>query len=152
MRMNSSMRQLLDAMDLSLPRALVEAPEGSLPKLEMVNGCVFLADQYERSASASLEQFPDRTGYECLVNHFHVPYDGTREALLQLIGRIAGIRRSLTEQAPDRSFLIIVSIADGECTITFHECRQGEAWLADNLEGYSKESVAAIDVGRAIDC
>lgn len=152
MQMNGSMRQLLDAMTLSLPRALDEAPEASLPKLVMVNGCVFLADEYERSASGSLEQFPDRTGYECFVNHIHAPYDGTRDALLQLIVRIAAIRRSLTEHAPDRRFLIIVSIADRQSTIRFHECRQGQAWLADNLEGYTEEAVAAIAVGRDTDC
>jgi hypothetical protein len=117
-----------------------------------VGGSVLLADQYPASRHVSIDDFPDRTGYECFVNHFQFPYDGTRRALLHLIGRIAGIRRSLTEYAPDKSFLIIVSIAEHECTVRFHERRRAEAWLADDLEGYAQEAVAAIDVGRAIDC
>jgi hypothetical protein len=152
MRMNSLMRQLLDTLNISLPDAVAEAAPERLLALVTVQGCVLFADQAEGCRHVSLRDFPDRTGFEHFVNHFHVPYDGTRASLLQLIGRIAGIRKSLAEYAPDRRFLIIVSIAEGECTISFHECRPGEAWLADNLEGYTEEAVAAIGVGRATDC
>ena len=152
MRMNSLMRRLLDSLNISLPDALAEATQQHLPDMVTANGSILLADQYKLSRSVSLKHFPDRTGYECLVNHFHIPYDGTRASLLQLIGRIAGIGRSLAEYAPDREFLIIVSIAEGECTIRFHECRPGEAWLADNLEGYTEDAIAAIHVGRVTDC
>ena len=152
MRMNTSMRKLLDATSISLRRALAEAPTERLPGLVTVEGCVLLADEAQGCHSVSVSDFPDRTGFECFVNHFHVPYEGTPAGLQKLIVRIAGIRRALTGYAPDRNFLIPVSVAKGECTIRFHECRPGEAWLADNLEGYTEESVAAIGVGRAADC
>jgi hypothetical protein len=152
MRMNSSMRKLLDSTSISLQRALAEAPAERLPRLVTAEGCVLLADEAQACHSVSVSDFPDRTGFECFINHFHVPYDGTAAGLQKLIVRIAGIQRALTEYAPDRSFVIPVSIAKGECTIRFHECRPGEAWLADDLEGYTEESVAAIGVGPAADC
>jgi len=152
MRMNSSMQQLLESMNISFRRALAEAAPERLPALVTVQGCILFADQAEGCRHVSLSDFPDRTGFECFVNHFHVPYDGTPAALQQLIVRIAGIRRALTEYAPDRKFLILMSIAGGECTIRFHECRAGEAWLADNLDGYTEEAVAAIGVGGTADC
>ena len=152
MRVNSSMRQLLESMNVPLERALAEAAPKRLPALVTVQGCVLFADHAESGRQVSMVHFPDRTGYECFVNHFHVSYDGTRAALLRLIVRIAGIRRALAEYAPDRSFLVALSIAEGECTVRFHECRPGEAWLADDLEGYKDEAVAAIGVGPAADC
>jgi len=152
MRVNSSMRQLLESMNVPLERALAEAVPKRLPALVTVQGCVLFADQAEGCRHISLGDFPDRTGFECSVNHFHVPYDSTPAALLQLIVRTAAIRRALAEYAPDRSFLVIVSIAERECTISFHECRPGEAWLADDLEGYKDEAVAVIGVGPTADC
>ena len=152
MRMNGSMRRLLNSSNLSLPRALDEILPGQLPEMVTIDGSVLLADRYEHSRSVSLKQFPDRTGYECLVNHSHFPYDGSPGALCKVMARIAGIRRSLVEYAPDRSFLILVSITEAECTIRFHECRAGERWLADDLEGYEEEAIAAIGVGPATDC
>jgi hypothetical protein len=135
MRINASMRQLLDSMELSLRAALDDAPPGPLPEMVTVDGSVLLADGYKASRSVAVSQFPDRTGYECLVNHFHVPYDGTPAALLHVIAQVAGVQRSLADYAPDRGFLVIVSIAGAESTIRFHECRAGEAWLADGEKG-----------------
>lgn len=152
MRMNTLMRQLLDKLGASLPRALDEASPERIPLMVTVEGSVLLADQERGSRSVSIQDFPDRTGYECFVNHYHIRYDGSHAALRQLVTEIAGVRKSLLEYAPDRGFLIIVSISGGECTIRFHERRPGEAWLAGDLEGYTEDAVAAISVGHATDC
>lgn len=147
MRMNSSMQRLLESMRLSRACGVAEVSQTQVPQMVMANGSVLLADQYRLSITTSPNQFPDRTGYECFVNHVHLPFDGTRAAMLQLMGRIEGLRKSLRAYAPDRNFQITLSIANGEGTIRFHERRPGEAWLADDLEGYTQEAVAAIDVG-----
>jgi len=151
MRINSSMQRLLDSMKISLNGAPTAANPESLPGLVTVEGCVLLADEAQGCQSVSLNDFPDRTGFECFINHFHVPFERTPAGLLKLIARIAGIRRALSQYAPTRNFRILVSVSKGECTIRFHECRPGEAWLAKDLEGYGEESVAAIGVGRATD-
>ena len=152
MRMNSSMQRLQESVGIPLERVFAEATPESLPALVTVEGCVLFADQAEGCRHVSLSHFPDRTGYECFVNHFHAPFDDTPAAFQELIARIAGIRKALALYAPDRMFLILVSIAKGEYTMSFHQCRAGEAWLADDLEGYKEEAIAAIGVGGAADC
>ena len=145
------MRQLLESMGISLPQALAKASVEDFPEMITVDGSVLLAQEYGLARSVSVKDFPDRTGYESFVNHFHIPYEGTRASLDGLLARVAAIRKGLERYAADRRFLIIVSISEKECTIRFHECRPPEAWLADSLEGYMDEAVAAISVGDAAD-
>jgi hypothetical protein len=152
MRMNASMRQLLDKANVELSRALDQASPEHLRAMVTVGNSVLFADQYEGCRHFSIEDFQDRTGYESFVNHYHLRWGGSPAEVRDLIAEVAGIRRSLAGYAPGKNFLIIMSIAKEECTIRFHECRPAESWLDDDLEGYTEEAVAAIGVGNAADC
>jgi hypothetical protein len=146
-RMNNSMRRILDGAGVSLPQALYAASPDSLPELKTIGGSVVFANQAETTRHVMVDDFPDRTGYEAFLNHFHLPWDGTGNAIQGLIRKIAGIRQSLRRYAPETSFLVIVGVGGGECTVRFHELRSGESWLDPDLEGYKEEAVAAIGVG-----
>lgn len=152
MRMNTLMHQLLHKAKLDLDRALDEAAPEQSPELVMVGNSVLLADHYKGSQHVFGNEFADRTGYEAFINHYHVRCGGSPAELRKLIAEIASLRASLARYAPGKSFLILISISEGECTIRFHERRRGESWLADDLEGYTQDAVAAIDVGAAVDC
>src|SRR4051812_26077028 len=152
MRSNSSMRSLLESMNLSVPLSPGSLSSRS-PELASIGGSVLLAQQYRQSANVSAEDFPDLTGYECFVNHVHLPYNGTGDSLMGSLAYVAQLWESLDQYAQDRQFLIILSISGTECVVRFHECRAGEAWLASDLEGYKEESILAVSVGGAdADC
>jgi hypothetical protein len=152
MRANRSMRSLLETMDVSVPLSSASLFSPS-QELASIGGSVLLVEQHRQSASVSVEDFPDRTGYECFVNHIHLPYNGTRDSLVGLLEYVAQLRRGLEQYAPERQFLIILSISGAECVVRFHECRPGERWLASDLEGYKEESILVVCVGGAdADC
>ena len=146
--MNSEMKRLLNEVGLaSLSRAIEEACPDHLPKLVTINGSVLFANQYENAQHTSIKECCDRTGFEAFLNHYHVRWDGTAAGIRGLIQELAGIRRSLLDYAPGKSFLILLAIREGEYTIRFHELHPGESWLAPDLEGYKEEAVAVIGVG-----
>ena len=83
------MRQLLESVGISLPQALAKASVEDFPEMITVDGSVLLAQEYGLARSVSVKDFPDRTGYESFVNHFHIPYEGTRASLDGLLARVA---------------------------------------------------------------
>jgi len=120
----------------------------ALPRQSMVlteiGESVFLADELALSTHVSPKDFEDRTGYECFVNHVHLPCRSGKRSLLSTLNYLANLKRSLEEFCPHGVFLIIASFSDGECAVRFHRFRQNEKWLADDLEGYKLEKILEI--------
>jgi hypothetical protein len=114
-----------------------------------IGGSVLLENEYRaNSGHISVGQFEDRTGYECFLNHVHLPCRRGRRSFLSTFGYIAALRKSLAAFCNDRHFLIIASFSDGECTVRFHQFRQDERWLTDDLEGYELEAILEIDTAN----
>ena len=99
MRMNSSMQRLLESMRLSRACGVAEVSQTQVPQMMIGKRLRSIGRSVRLSITTSPNQFPDRTGYECFVNHVHLPFDGTRAAMLQLMGRIEGLRKSLKRRA-----------------------------------------------------
>jgi hypothetical protein len=147
MKMNITMRELLGGMDL--PKLLEDdapTPDGG-PTLIVANECVVLKDEFEL-AKATLQDFPDRTAYECFVNRVHLPYTDTPESLRSCLGYVASLRKGLCEFVVGLDFLVIVSVSEGDCVVRFHQCRPSENWISHDLEGYPEEAALAIPVRR----
>jgi hypothetical protein len=115
--------------------------------LTTVGDSVLLEEELAHSKHVSLKDFEDRIGYECFVNHVHLTCRSGKRSLLAALGYIANLKRSLEEFRPNRAFVIIASFSDGECTVRFHESRQNEKWLADDIEGYKLEKILEIRTG-----
>lgn len=105
-----------------------------------VDDSVLLRSEHEKSTHIKARDFPDRTGFECFINHLHVPFNGTRESLLGSLGYATALRQALSS-FQGREFLVITSIADGECTVRFHQVRQNENWVSEDLERYGSEAI-----------
>jgi hypothetical protein len=146
-KMNQRMVKLLTKMgvDLSVLRSLPTSIE--VPAMKVVGESVLLQAEFARSMHITLKDFEDRTGYECFVNHVHIPWKKGRRSFLSVLGFIAAIKLSLDNYSVNKRFLILASFSDGECTIRFHQVRQGEKWLADDLEGYKTEALLQIETG-----
>lgn len=62
-----------------------------------------------------------------------------------------GEERRMTSTLADQHFKFNgkerVSISEDSCVVRFHQCRKGEQWLADDLEGYAEEAVLVLPAG-----
>jgi hypothetical protein len=108
-------------------------------------GCTFLSASRAKTLSVKLTQLGDRTGMECFVNHVHLGDvcvgASAEEQLLEAI-RFAGAIDRLAEETPRR---FIVSLSDDECVVRFHQRREGESWISDDLERYPDEAIIVLD-------
>lgn len=140
---------------------LNEAMMGSLAALEMVlppdqkrvvdmgfvehHGCFFLACLLQ-TATARAGDFPDATGFECFVNHFHVAVDGGASPFLTAIAVVVSIRAQWARHKTLGTTLRqIITFAEGELTYRCHVLRSGEEWLSPNVDSYD-ECILVVDI------
>ena len=152
--MNSANARMLDSLFDIVARRAGNFAAGLKSLLDagitQEDGCWFLADLRRGAKAASLAGFPDRTGLECFVNHFHISeaVKGTDLLALQEQGLLSayGLRNALSKHG---LFNIIVAVADAECTVRFHAVRPGESWLSPDLNSYEHEGLLVISTGDA---
>ena len=149
------MSALLQGTGLQWPLAARFVP-GQLPTLEVFKDCVLLKDQWEpNKRHAKIADLFDGTGFECFVNHVHLPFDGSRESVIACLEYAATLREVLGPLTPDRRFRVIVSLEEestfpkSACTVRFHQIRTGENSMSENLEGYASEAILVFDVTGA---
>ena len=147
------MSALLQKTGLRWPLRASAIPS-QLPTLEIFEGCVLLKEQWTRNRHhVKIPDFPDRTGFECFINHVHLPFKGTKEALTPCLQYAAALQEALIPFITEaRQFRVIVSLSEDDafpkyaCTVRFHQIRTGENWVADDLEGYKSEAILVFDV------
>lgn len=121
-----------------------------------VDGCVILAERSNLTGNATLKDFPDRTGYECFVNHLHVEDYLAEDASItqpMLLGQGLALTYLLKEElsvfSAGENFRIIVSSDESSCSVRFHQIREGEEWLSRDLNSYTHEAILFLDTSRA---
>jgi hypothetical protein len=129
MMMNSHMSALLQKAAIQWPIVAEPIQQESL-KLEVVHGCTVIKGEFDRNKHVKIAEFPDKTGFECFINHVHLPFAGTRESLISCLQYATALHKALAPFAQDRQFRIIVAISDDGCSVRFHEIRPGENWLS----------------------
>ena len=145
MKMNTRMSELLTQLRISADlRHDIHPGILSATDFVTVNGSVLLRSEHEKNRHLKAPDFSDRTGFECFVNHLHLPFNGTRESLLESLGYAIALRHALSS-FEGKTFLVIASVADGECTIRFHQLRENESWVAEDLEGYGSEAILLLN-------
>jgi len=146
MKMNQRMSALLRQADIPVTFFDDPAPGPlSMPVLAEVGEFVLLKNQYETNKHVSPADLPDKTGYECFINHVHLPFDGTDASLKSCLSYAIALQKGLARIAKNRSFQVIVAVEDHGCTVRFHQLRQGEAWIAEDLEGYADDAVLLLE-------
>jgi hypothetical protein len=125
--------------------------------LTLVNGgfveedeCVFLA-LLKKAAPVTRLDFPDRTKYECFVNHIHIEDYLENGGLppLQMLGRGLAMARELKAQLlrleGNKHFRIIVAFQGPSCTVRFHTIRLDEEWVDKDAGRYGPGAIAVMD-------
>ena|SRR5215472_3485164 len=149
------MRQLRGAIEITerkntLDRRLLRLIE---PGFILSNGALLLKSQ-AKLAKVKRGAFPDRTGFECFVNHTHIEDQlqgsrPTQEHLLeQGLGFASTLFGRLSSSFPDTPVSVILSHSDSGCVVRFHIIREGEKWLADDLEGYGGEAIFVVSTDQ----
>jgi hypothetical protein len=147
MKMNKKMFELLTRTNIPMPPTSHLGSERlKLADLTVVDGSVFLKDEYERAKHVETTDFPDKTGLECFINHVHMPFGGDRESLLSCLNYAVALQRELARLPGERRFQVIVSVAEDDCTVRFHEVRPGENWVTEDLESYAEEAILLLPV------
>jgi hypothetical protein len=106
------------------------------------NGCV-LFRRLAQATHPGRDRFPDDTGYEAFVNHFHLDAD-TPIGAVKLGHRVAHTVAHLLRVNVDRPCRVILALDGASASIRFHIRREGEEWLSADLEGYA-EPVLVLD-------
>jgi hypothetical protein len=142
------MSEMLKAGDITMPLADGASSDILTPRsFAIVHGSLLLRTEYEKAKHVKSEDFPDRTGFECFVNHVHLPYAGTPESFRSCLQYALALEKYLSEFGEGRVFLVLLSVSDNGCVVRFHQNRPNERWIADDLEGYSEEAILVLTVG-----
>jgi len=143
--MNREMSRLLERMNFRVDDLDQLRTVESMPIIS-TSGCTVFQEEYERNSHVRLEDYQDRTGYECFINHLHRPYSSDRSSLDRTLAFVVGLSKALASIDGLKRFLTILSIGEGEedCTVRFHECRPGENWISGDLDSYTEEAILLI--------
>ncbi|PYX45864.1 MAG: hypothetical protein DMG79_18265, partial [Acidobacteria bacterium] len=106
------MSALLQRAGLRWP-LLVRANSGQLPTLEIFDDCVLLKNHWEANKQhVKITDLPDKTGFECFINHVHLPFAGMNESLVSCLEYAATLQEALMPLTRDRQFRVIVALPE----------------------------------------
>jgi hypothetical protein len=111
-------------------------------------GCIILKSQMELVSSEVRKRFTDKTGFECFVNHIHVEDYAPGEMCILLQQSMAfgkELERTLLKAGVTEPVQYIIAGDTDEMNIRFHVLREGEEWLAQDIERY-EEAVAVVRI------
>jgi hypothetical protein len=103
-----------------------------------LDGCFLLKELANVTTNANTNDFPDKTGYECFINHIHID-DFTTENVSATSLVFASRLLSKWTQTNFGGQLVVIVGGDHEAAVVrCHRERQNESWLAQDLDGYEQ--------------
>ncbi|WP_431685546.1 hypothetical protein [Hahella sp. NBU794] len=134
MKLNKRMRALFDGLGearINPPQTLDDIVA---KRFVETNDGVLLAYFAKRRSNTSPGYFPDKTGFECFVNSFHIDDYVDKDFLAYSLFVVSSLKADIERY----NLKTIVGIDDDGGTVRFHVDRVGEEWLSDDIEGYSE--------------
>ena len=139
-KMNKIMRRAR-SQHVRLPKSLLGTIKSGFI---VTNGCFFVTALYDKPRNVTLAAFPDQTGFECCVNHFHID-DYVKDDAKQLCLALALIDKIKKKWSQwDYCKLpieFIVSINKSSSVLKFHVIRPGQQFMDEDLENYEDDAV-----------
>ncbi len=131
----------------ALPQKLVKLLDQGFTEEDQ---CVFLA-HLRKDAPVQRLDFPDRTAYECFVNHVHLEDYLENGGLppMTLLGRAIAFARELLQRLSrlqgTKEFRVIVASDGQTSTVRFHTIRPAEQWVSKGVDGFREEALATLE-------
>src|SRR5690554_2407495 len=137
--MNHTMKILMkNRVEKTLPMELKKiAKNGFIDK----NGCVFLKELANRQTNVNLDDFIDKTGYECFINSLHID-DYVESNFLSYA--LVFVFELFERWKKNKNLQAIISVDEFGAVVKLHKDRVGESWIGGNIEDY-EEAILAID-------
>lgn len=142
--MNSGMSKAYRSLSLAnveLDHSLGEMAESGF---KVQDGCFFLGKCFEVDTNASINEFPDKTGYECFINSVNIDDYVDDGYLEQAVCFVRSVFSQWNKVQESRKLIAILSLDEFGLKVKFHVHRVGERWLSDELEDYD-ESILVVD-------
>ena len=144
LRMNSVMLKAYDDLlpdNIELDNDLREIVEAGFVGDD---GCYLLKKYLEIGTNVSFSDFPDKTGYECFINSVNIDDYVKDNYLAQGLCFVRNILSRWNEFQDDEVLMAILSLDELGSKVKFHTLREGEQWLADELDEY-EEAILLVD-------
>jgi hypothetical protein len=147
--MNSGMRKAYDEIDINdkyLESELLEIVSSSFID---IGECLFLKNCIEVKTNVAINDFPDKTGYECFINSVNID-DYIENDLLEQ-GILFSQEAFKKFKAFDKKNILncIMLMDEFGLKIKLHLLRDGEQWLPENLEGF-EEAILMVDSRESV--
>lgn len=140
-RQMSTVYSQISLADYKLDRTLLEIAESGLGRKE---DCFFIEKCINIDTNASLDDFPDKTGYECFINSINIDDYVDCDYLLQGVMFTRKIFSLWNDLGENQKLIANFSLDEFGLKVKFHLERSGEQWLSDELEDY-EESILVVD-------
>lgn len=113
-----------------------------------IDGCFLLGESVKGRTNATTKDFPDRTGYECFINHIHVEDYVSDDLVNQTISFARKVLKKWDHQKHGGELNAIIVFDDDSATVRFHLRRPKESWLSEDIDGYKQAvlEISSLDV------
>jgi hypothetical protein len=149
--MNEKMKKELEEIvriECRLPSVLADiAVQGVIEK----DGCFLLSALASKKTNAVVSDFLDRTGWECFVNSVHIDDFVDSNYILNAGIFVSSVFGEWKRREYEGVFQAIISSDEFGVVVKFHFLRDGEFWIAGNLEKY-EESILLVDSSSNLEC
>lgn len=134
----------------SIAQSLLKLLESGFAVLD---GCVLLQSLLSLNKNAKLQDFPDKTGFECYVNSIHIDDYVEGGDFEQSIPFLFELFATWNKTFQNKILRAIISSDEFGTVLRFHVVREGDSWLSENLEEYEEAILIAdsTDVTSLID-
>ena len=142
---NQRLKCMLADIQIDLDDALTQALSEDPLNFIHVDGCT-LRETFPPHLIK--DNFPDKTGLECFINHIHFSVN-TKLEMLAVFANVSTVSSALKQETIYKNYKIIASFNNGKATVRFHAVRPNEEWLNySNLESFQDEGILVITVGE----
>jgi hypothetical protein len=118
------------------------------------DGCYLLRGLIPTHTNVGRWDFPDRTGYECTMNHIHIDDHVDSDFLAFGISFVEEVFETWRTQGYEPELMAIFAVdesgLESGLMIAFHAKRPNEQWLDENLENYREEAVLMVDSSETL--
>jgi hypothetical protein len=144
---NKPMMSSFESMELVHSLVLPESMRHRLDILSFVrhDDCYFADYLYKKKGNATRSLYPDETGYECYVNHFHIDdCDPNSVTIVWVKFCLLMDERWRQSEYANLPLRQIVSYDGPSCVYRWHVARPAQCWLASDLDSY-EEAIMVVD-------
>lgn len=112
-------------------------------------GCMYFKKNKSEENNELIKRLQDLTGLECFYNDIAIDDYVDKDSNILNQGILFAKKLSeVLSEINRKSFKVIISYDpdNNTCTVRFHQTREGESWISDDLDSYKMEGIGLLKV------